>query len=171
MSNQHIAIFATGLITDLSKFKNRPFQFIRGDGNVIVLPLDMIDELAALPDTVATWGGGINHDLLGAYNGIELGTQTRLHRLVVQRKLAPQAVGRLVSDIEDEATAVFEEMFPSHHDKWVEIEPWTEFRQVSARLASRMLVGRPLCRNPKWIETAIYYTENSKLQLRHNSST
>lgn len=145
------------------KFKDRPCQFIRGDGNVIVLPLDMIDELASLPETVATAGAGVEHDSLGHYSGTDLIVKTRLHRLTVQRRLTPQALSKLVYDIEDGATRAFEDTFPAHDNDWIEVKPYKDLLQVVARLASRALVGKPLCRDRKWLEMAVYYTENRKV--------
>ena len=146
------------------EFKHRAFQLIRGDGNVIVLPVDMLDEFASLPESVATAQAGIEHDLLGHLNGLGIGKETKILRTIVQRKVTPN-IGRLTPEIEDEARAVFKVTIPNCDNGWIEIMPYRTLARVAARLAARVLVGKPDCRDPRWIETAIAYTENCKLEL------
>jgi hypothetical protein len=140
------------------KFKGRAFQFMRGDGNVIVLPIEMVDEFTSLPPTIANPSEGLERDLLAPYTGFSVLSESRLHHAVVQRKLTPKLKG-LTPLIEDEVTKIFGDVFPAC-DEWTEIMPQKLLAQASARLTGRVLVGPEMCRDASWIDISINYTEN-----------
>lgn len=141
-----------------TQFKDQTFQFIRNDGSVLVLPLDLIEELSSLPPLVASPHGALEHDLLGPYTGLNLILESRMHHSIVQRKLTPR-LGLLTPDLEKELVAAFEDNFPACGD-WTEILPYQILAKISARLAARALVGPSLCRNPTWLDISVNYTES-----------
>ena len=134
------------------------FRFIRNDGNVVVLPRTMVDELSALPSSIASPHGGLEHDLLGPYTGLEFIVESRLHHSIVQRKLTPR-LGTLYPYLESELISAFDDYFPDCDD-WTTIEPFKLLGKIVARLSARALVGTSMCRNPIWLEISVNYTEN-----------
>lgn len=44
---------------------------------------------------------------------------------------------------------------------WKEIDLWHVVRALTSRTTARMVVGYPLCRDQKWLEASIKYTENA----------
>ena len=148
----------TRLVLTSEKYKNRAFQLVRGDGNIVILPISLLDELSILPSTIASPNGALEHDLLGPYTGLDLILESRLHHSIVQRKLTPR-LGVLTPVLEDELQAAFEDYFPSCDD-WTEFTPYQIFGKISARLSGRALVGAALCRDPTWLDISFNYTEN-----------
>lgn len=144
------------------KFKDRAFQFIRNDGSVVVLPVNLIDELSSLPSTVASPNGALEHDLLGPYTGLKLILESRMHHSIVQRKLTPR-LEILIPDFEDELVAAFKDIFPACAE-WTEIMPYQILAKISARLSARALVGPLLCRNREWLNVSVNYTEGCRFR-------
>ena len=140
------------------KFRDRAFQLVRGDGIIIILPNSLLDELSALPPTIASPNGALEHDLLGSYTGLNLILESRLHHSIVQRKLTPR-LGVLTPRLESEVKAAFEDYFPTCDD-WTEFTPYQLLGKISARLSGRALVGATLCRDPTWLDISFNYTEN-----------
>lgn len=136
---------------------------IRHDGSVILLPIDIIDELSALPSTVASPSGALAQDLLGPYTGMDMIVGTRIHHTIVQRKLTPK-LGILIPDLEEELVDAFKDYLPACED-WTEIVPYRLLTQISARLSARAFVGPSFCRNRTWLDVSIYFTEAGTLSL------
>ncbi|RYC57817.1 hypothetical protein CHU98_g8401 [Xylaria longipes] len=142
------------------RFKACTFQIARGQGNAVVLPLSMLEELAAIPASVASPHAALEHDLLGSYTGLDLILESRIHHTIVQRKLTPR-LNLLTSAMESELSYAFKECFPSiETTRWTEFQPYQIFGNISARLTARALVGPRLCRDEVWLDIAFNYTEN-----------
>jgi cytochrome P450 len=137
------------------------FQLVRSQGNMVVLPGLLLEELSALPPTIASPHGALEHDLVGRYTGLNLILESRIHHSIVQRKLTPR-LPRLVPALEEELSFAFEEHFPllPEEGEWIEFQPYQVFAKVSARLTARALVGKAFCRDPTWLNVAFEYTEN-----------
>lgn len=130
---------------------------------MVVLPLSLLEQLSALPSTVASPHEALEHDLLGRYTGLNTILKSRLHHTIVQRKLTPK-LGPLMPHLEDELSASFHECVPDSIE-WVEIEPFRILGKVAARLSARALVGPKFCRNPRWLDLSINYTESRMFLL------
>ena len=124
------------------------------------MPLSLLNELSSLPSSIASPHGALEHDLLGAYTGLNLILESRLHHTIVQRKLTPR-LDLLAPHLEDELTSAFGDFFPNCDD-WAEFKPYQIFAKVSARLSARALVGPHYCRDPTWLDISVNYTENRK---------
>ncbi|KAI0198172.1 cytochrome P450 [Astrocystis sublimbata] len=140
------------------KFKHHAVQFIRTDGNVVVLPYEVLDELSSLPVTHAGPSEGTENELMGKYTSISLILDSRLHFSIVQRRLTPK-IPALAPILEKAATAAFTKYFPKAED-WTEITPFDVFGEVAARVNATALVGPAFCDDPKWLHIGLKYTEH-----------
>jgi hypothetical protein len=145
------------------QFRDRPFQIARNDGNIVVLPHNLLKELSSLPGDVASPHGALEHDLLGPNTGLNLILESRLHHSIVQRKLTPR-LALLAPKLEEELRAAVDEYLPSSsaENEWLRFQPYQVLAKISARLASRALVGPELCRNKLWLDISVNYTESRK---------
>ncbi|KAI0903464.1 cytochrome P450 [Ustulina deusta] len=142
------------------KFTNRPFQLVREDGGVLVLPSSMLEELAALPDRVATAHGALEHDLLGRYTGLDIVLKTRLHHTIVQRRLTTR-LKDVIPNMEKALTTAFNDWFPKpKNDNWTNFQPYQDISKIMARFTAEVLVSPEFSDNPVWLEIAVQYTEN-----------
>ncbi|KAJ2998938.1 hypothetical protein NUW58_g166 [Xylaria curta] len=139
------------------KFKDQVIQLIRTDGNVLVLPYNLLEELSSLPTTIASPSDGIENDLMGKYTSISLILDSRLQHSVVQRRLTPR-IPVLVPMLEKAVTSAFK-LFPQADD-WVEVTPYELFGKISARVNASALVGPSFSENIQWLEIAFEYAEN-----------
>ncbi|CBF83094.1 hypothetical protein AN3253.2 [Aspergillus nidulans FGSC A4] len=146
------------LQTGYHKFKNRTFQLIRGDGSVVILPLHLIDELSSLPQSVASSHGALERDLLGRYTGLDIILTSRMHHTIVQRKLTPR-LAALTPSLQDEVSLAVQEGFP-HSTEWTIVKPYQILAQVAAKIAARAMVGPSFCRDPRWLDISVNYTES-----------
>ncbi|KAI1434073.1 cytochrome P450 [Xylaria sp. CBS 124048] len=141
------------------RFKDRAIQFVRTDGNLLVLPYAVLDELSNLPPTVANVAGAIDQELLGQYTGLNVILENRLHSSIVQRRLTPR-IPTLVPTLEKAVTAAFNEYFPkADGDGWTTITPFKIFVDIAARVNAPALVGTSFAEDPEWLEIAVEFTE------------
>lgn len=139
---------------------------MRGDGRVIVLPLSLLDELSALPVTVANPQAALERDLLGPFTGLNLIVENRLHHIIVQRKLTPR-IPLLVPRIETSIARATEDLLPQT-EEWSEILAYQVLAQVSARSVAHVIVGPAFCENKTWLNISTQYTESCKLHLYYH---
>jgi hypothetical protein len=147
------------------QFKDRTFQLIRNDGNMIILPSSLLEQFSSLPLNIASPRDAVWNDLLGSHNTLNLLRDGKLHASIVQRRLTPK-LALLAPKLEEELVAAVEEYFSSipeiDNEKWVNFQPHQELVRISARLSARALVGPELCRNEKWLYISVHYTESCK---------
>ncbi|KUI71223.1 Ent-kaurene oxidase [Cytospora mali] len=142
------------------RFKHSAFHLIRNDGRIIVLPLSLLEELAALPSRVANPQAALEHDLLGHFTGLNLIVENRLHHSIVQRRLTPR-LPLLIPRLEKAATDALEDSFPSAEaEEWIEFQPYQALALISARVAADIIVGPAFCNNQVWLDISVKYTEN-----------
>jgi ent-kaurene oxidase len=154
--------------TDISpsQFENSAFRLIRNDGDIVILPLPLLEELSALPVTVANPQAALEHDLLGRYTGLNLILENRLHYSIVQRRLTPR-LPLLIPRMEKAVTHAFEESF-SQSEEWTKFQPYQILGGISARVAAEAIVGPEFSGDPTWLGVAVNYTENRKPACNSN---
>ncbi|KAM0817452.1 putative Cytochrome P450 [Seiridium cardinale] len=140
------------------KYKNKAFQLIRNEGQIVVLPLPLLEELSRLPPNVAEGTAALNGDLVGSYTGVDLILENRLHHSIVQRKLTPR-LPLLLPQMEKAVNEGFAGFMPNS-EEWTEFRPYQSLAYVSARLNAEPIVGAAFSSNPEWLHTAVEYTEN-----------
>lgn len=131
---------------------------MRCNGNVLVLPLPLLDELSTLPAAIASPHGALEHDLLGKYTGLNVILENRLHHSIIQRKLTPN-LGLITPTLEDTLITSFDKYFPKASE-WVEFQPYQVFAKVAARLSAEAIVGPAFSENPIWLDLAVEYTDS-----------
>lgn len=133
---------------------------MQNDKNVIVLPLSVLEELVAIPPTVASPHGGLENDLLGSYTGLDLVLESRLHHSIIQRKLTPR-LGLVTPGLEKELCNALAECLPNSED-WAVFQPYQAFSKVSARFSSQAITGPAFANNEEWLTLGVEYVESRK---------
>ncbi|KAH9884991.1 cytochrome P450 [Xylariomycetidae sp. FL2044] len=143
-----------------NQFRDSPFQILRYQGSIVVLPHRLLDEVVSLPDSIASLQPALDIDLLGRFNGMDLMSESRLHHTIVQRKLIPN-LELLRPRLEESVRTSFSKDLPSGDgNDWIEFQPYHVLKKVSARLAGNLIVGPSLCDHPTWVNISLEYTEN-----------
>jgi hypothetical protein len=150
------------------RHRTGPFQLIRSDGRVIVLPITLLDELSRLPHHIAESTAALERDLLGHLTGVNLILESRLHHSIVQRKLTPR-LPLLLPRMEAAVNWAFDRYFPDG-EEWTVFEPYQTLSRVSARLSSEVIVGPAFCESEEWLHIAVEYTESCMCVTLHCAS-
>lgn len=124
-----------------------------------MLPEEVVDELAGLQDTVASNILALQYDLVGGWCGLGILDDANLHHRVVGRRITPN-LPRLTAELEEEVHGAFEDYLPHSKDGWVEVNPYTILNRLAARVFSRIVVGPEYCRDERWLQFAMNFTEN-----------
>lgn len=127
---------------------------------MIILPGSAVDEIRALPREIANPTEAHAHNLLGQYTKMDLILRSDLHFRMIQSKLTPN-LGALTGPMEEEVTWAMQRM-PKCQGEWVKIHPYHNILDLVASTSARIFVGLPLCRDPRWLEASVQFTENSK---------
>ncbi|KAI9933238.1 hypothetical protein MW887_007711 [Aspergillus wentii] len=139
------------------KYKNQPFRLLKADGDLIVLPIEYVDELRNLPPSKLSSLDAQYENVLGEYTNVLI--ESALPPDTAQRRLTP-ALGRITPRILDELKYSFETDFPECKDNWVSVNPFNLVLSLINRAASRVIIGEELCRNEEWLNISANYTIN-----------
>ncbi|KAI1437164.1 putative cytochrome P450 [Xylaria sp. CBS 124048] len=142
-----------------NKYKNSPYQLIQTDGNVVVLPHHLLQELACIPASIASPNAGLERDFIGAYTGLHLILHIRLHHAMIQRKLTPR-LNVLTPSLEKELASALQEHLPKCEKEWAEFQPYYVFRRVVARLSGHLTFGASFQHKQAWEKLQLTYMEN-----------
>jgi ent-kaurene oxidase len=124
--------------------------------------MSLLEELAAVPERVATAHGALEHDLLGRYTGIDIVLKSRLHHSIVQRRLTPR-LDLVTPNLEKVLSSSFAQWFPKPKGtEWVDFQPYQDFSKITARFTAETLVSPDFSNDPTWLNISVEYTENCK---------
>ncbi|KAH8434542.1 cytochrome P450 [Aspergillus melleus] len=138
-------------------FAGKPFQILKPDGDLIILPDKYMDEIKVLPPNKISLLHAQHRNVLGEYINILLDSQ--LPAFTVAKKLTP-ALNRIVPRTIDELTNAFPTVIPECKDRWVPIGLYDTILSLMSRTTSRIIVGDDLCRDENWLNLLIRYTNN-----------
>ncbi|OGM45786.1 hypothetical protein ABOM_005478 [Aspergillus bombycis] len=143
--------------------KDKIFQFRRADTDMLVLPPKYVDDIRKLPNDVASPTVAHVHNLMGSSTNMHIILRSNLHFRTLQLKLTPH-LNTLTRPMQDE-TKEKEERVNRTTDDWVTIKPYHTLLDFVARVSARIFLGKPLCRNPEWLEISTQFTENVFVSL------
>lgn len=132
-----------------------------GTGPVIVLPNKFADEIRNEP--LLEFSKGIKEDFFPNYPGFEAFKEglepDSVSFEAIHTKLNPH-LGLTTDDLVDETAAALQDVF-GEPTQWTPISIKNSTLDLVARTSSRVLLGKDLCRNPRWIAIAKGYTINA----------
>ncbi|EXA29558.1 hypothetical protein FOQG_14774 [Fusarium oxysporum f. sp. raphani 54005] len=148
------------MVSARAKYPDAPYKLPRLDTDIVMLPSSVLEELAGLPNAIASNILALQYDLVAAWTGLSMLQDVNLHLRVVQRRLSPN-MRSLTLDLEEEVTNAVGALFPqTSNGEWAEMDLYHVMMEVSSRVFSRMVVGPHFCRDPKWVDFAMNFTEN-----------
>ncbi|THC96877.1 hypothetical protein EYZ11_003647 [Aspergillus tanneri] len=151
-------IDAPGMIQyGYEKFAGMPFQILKPDGNLIILPPRYMEEFKNLPSSRISLLHAQHKNVLGEYVNILLDSE--LPAYTVTKKLTP-ALNRIVPRTINELQYAFPTVIPECKDRWVSVSLYEMILSIMSRTTSRIIVGDTLCRDERWLNLVIRYTNN-----------
>ncbi|QKX63436.1 uncharacterized protein TRUGW13939_10606 [Talaromyces rugulosus] len=144
--------------------KGEIFQFRRADTNMLVLPPKHVDDIRKLPNDVASPTVAHVHNLMGSSTNMHIILRSNLHFRTLQLKLTPN-LNWLTRPMQEEVNFAIEKDLTKSEDEWVTIKPYHTLLDFVARVSARIFLGKPLCRNPEWLEISTQFTENVFVSL------
>ena len=117
----------------------------------------MVEDIKALPTTIANPTVAHAHSLLGSYTKMNLILRSYLHFRMIQTKLTPM-LGSLTVPMEEEAKFAIDPYFPQS-EEWITIKPYHTILELVARTSARVLVRLSLCHSEKWLAMSTQFTE------------
>ncbi|KAJ5636932.1 cytochrome P450 [Penicillium longicatenatum] len=144
--------------------KDTMFQFRRADTDMLVLPPKYVDDIRKLPNHVASPTVAHVHNLMGSSTNMHIILRNNLHFRTLQLKLTPH-LNALTRPMQEEVNFAMEQELTKSEDEWVTIKPYHTLLDFVARVSARIFLGKPLCRNPEWLEVSTQFTENVFVSL------
>ncbi|SPJ88845.1 related to gibberellin cluster - GA14-synthase [Fusarium torulosum] len=143
-----------------------PFQIITGTGPKIVLPNKYADELRNRPEL--DFNEAFREDFFAHYPGFDgfrasLDNPTLIPNTL--RVKMTQSLGLVINHVVDETTDALKEIY-GEDENWQSIAIKQKNLNLVARLSSRVFLGKPICRNERWLEIAREHTVHSFLAAR-----
>ena len=149
---------------------NEPFQIMTGTGPKIVLRNRFAEEVSK--NKHLSFADTLRIDFTADYPGFEgvrIGLDSSIIRDTVVRKLT-QSLGLVTEDLVEETTDSIHDIF-GESSEWQTVELKAPVQKMVSRLSSRVFLGKPLCRNPRWLEIATDYTVHAFTASRNLRAT
>ncbi|KAM5542434.1 hypothetical protein V8D89_003893 [Ganoderma adspersum] len=143
------------------KFYGTIFKISMLDGWLVVFTgPKLIDELRRSSDDELSAVEGTTQ-VLQLRHTLGPGIDDQFHVAVVRDKLT-RNLAAVYPDVLDEVCAAFREYIPApaHEDEWVPVTVWPVVQKVIARASNRVIVGLPRCRDKKYLDVAINFTND-----------
>lgn len=83
-------------------------------------------------------------------------TESNLHFRVVQNKLTPD-LPKYLEGIKQELDEIWTEEIP-RPTEWLEYDIQEAMRRLAGRMAAKVFVGHPACRDPNWISVSVGFS-------------
>lgn len=148
-----------GLISKgITDFNNTPFQVPANGGWKIIMPQRYADELRNHPDLSFT--DAVRRDFFVGYPGFDAFTEGLKDDVFMQevvRVKLTQSLGLVTDDLVEETNDSLHDILGEGRD-FQAVPIKTQMLDIIARLSSRVLLGKTLCRNKDWLEIAKNYT-------------
>lgn len=137
---------------------DEPFQVMTGTGPKVILRARYLEEVSRNKATSLT--EALRPDFMLEYPGFEgmafSFNNPRIVPEVVRTKLT-QSLGIITEDLVEEATDSIHDIF-GESEEWRTTKIKADALQMVARLSSRVFMGKPLCRDQRWLDIAKGYT-------------
>ena len=137
---------------------------MRNDGDVVVLAPSYLDELHALPYSIANPTDGHMYNLLGGYTGLDILMTTDIHYRMIRGRLTPNLTP-IMNVLDEEIPFGFQHDIPACDRDWASFNVYHTILKLVARTSARSFVGPEFCRSPEWLEIVTQYTENREHNL------
>jgi cytochrome P450 len=141
-----------------ARYPNDIFQVPSQDRTSLVLPLRFLEEIGRLPSTIASNSRATSDFFFGAWTTIDMDMVTHSVVDTVKGQYIAK-IGDQIGPTWDEATCAFGGQFHSYPD-WTPIKPLPRVVNIVAQSVARTIVGKDICRDPKWIKSIIGYASN-----------
>ncbi|KAI1860426.1 hypothetical protein JX265_009825 [Neoarthrinium moseri] len=140
-----------------AKFKNRTWRLTGTDGDRIILPRHLLDDVGRMPDSHISIEKAIEKSNEIRYTGLG-GTQGETEFLIhLIRSDLTHALNRINPRLEEEiAHATVEELGPC--EDWTRAVIYQKMLRIVAVASGNIFIGPDLCRSEEWIVPAITYT-------------
>ncbi|KAJ3504346.1 hypothetical protein NLJ89_g7978 [Agrocybe chaxingu] len=149
---------ARGIINSgMERFPNAMFKVAdMFQWMVVITDPKTVDEVRKLPDNVASSSEANDEILQTEFTLGEHLSRNPYHVPIIRVQLT-KALPQLLPDVHEEVVHAFQELMPVT-DKWAKVTPLPTMMKIFARASNRIFVGRPLCRNPEFIELNVQYS-------------
>ncbi|KAK7970137.1 hypothetical protein PG996_001428 [Apiospora saccharicola] len=144
----------------LAKYSG-PFQVMTGTGPKIVLPNRFADEIRSNP--ALDFQKAFLKDFFTEYEGFSPHRQGLKGDNMIQetvRVKLTQSLGLVTDDLVDETAASLRDIY-GESPEWTTAVLKDGVTDLVARLASRVFLGKDICRNERWLQISKSYTVDS----------
>ncbi|KAI1330891.1 cytochrome P450 [Xylariaceae sp. FL0255] len=138
------------------KFKATPFIVRRFDTDYNILPIRYLEEIRLVSPAILSSKIATTYNMLYEWTDLYFLKRSDLHTQVLKNKVAPELSNHL-EKASDELDYGWQLDVPQHED-WVEVDIQEIARMLVARMSARIFVGKPACRDPKWLRVCLDFT-------------
>lgn len=126
---------------------------------MLMLPSKYVPELQSLSPKIASPTIAHAFNLSGYWTNMDIILKNNLHFRTLQEKLTPN-LNHLTAPMQDELNYAIVKDLPECDGEWVAIKPYYSILRLVSRISARIFLGKPLCRDERWLEISTEFTEN-----------
>ncbi|RDA93521.1 hypothetical protein CP533_4001 [Ophiocordyceps camponoti-saundersi (nom. inval.)] len=161
-----------------AKMKQQPFVLRRWNQDVICLPIKYLEELRLKPISQLSLVSAQLINFAPRWNSIHFLLSSRLHIEVLKQKLNPQLFHHVALANEEldfrwnldiprtdgkSSQTVALPLLTNQVSGWTQVSMFQILQNLVASASSRIFVGRPTCRDPRWIKLGVNFTVDTFL--------
>jgi cytochrome P450 len=131
---------------------------------MLMLPSKYVPELQGISPKIASPTIAHAFNLSARWTNMDIILKNNLHFRTLQEKLTPN-LNHLTSPMQDELDHAVDMDLPECEYDWVAMKPYHTVLRLVSRISARIFLGKPLCRDERWLEISTEYTENVFVSL------
>ncbi|KAI6042742.1 cytochrome P450 [Pisolithus marmoratus] len=133
-----------------AKHKEKPFKVATLNRWIVVIGRNHLQDIKKSPDDELSFTEAAIDSLKVDYL-FGPGICTNPYHVSVTRIFLTRNLGRYYPDLKDEVHTAFEQLLDLEDNAWKSVVAAEIIQQIICRASNRVFVGRPLCRDPGWI--------------------
>ncbi|KAI0887803.1 cytochrome P450 [Annulohypoxylon maeteangense] len=138
-------------------FRSKAFRLTGLDGDRIVLPRSLMEEVRQLPDDVININKAF--DIMNEQKHLGMGDLRQTEFLIhVIRGDLTRSLVRINPRLSDETARTIRENLPESSDEWTSVVAYQTMLTIVATISGAIFIGPELCRSEDYLKASIGYT-------------
>ncbi|KAL9097267.1 MAG: hypothetical protein Q9165_000694 [Trypethelium subeluteriae] len=131
---------------------------------MLILSSKYVPELQSLSERLASPTAAHAFNLSGKWTNMNIILKNDMHFRTLQQKLTPN-LNFLAPIMRDELNYAIVKDLPKCDEDWVAIKPYHSMLRLVSRISASIFLGKPFCRDERWLEISTEFTENVFVSL------
>ncbi|KAK7731801.1 hypothetical protein SLS53_008622 [Cytospora paraplurivora] len=124
----------------------------------VVIPRSQMGWMLDQPDHIISTAAAHYDILNGRYSFVDSTILENPYQEHVVHRSLQRHLNALIPEIDEQIRICVDDIYGTDENEWCKVNIWDSLMKLIPRVTNRMLVGRPLCDNPEYIDNMVNFT-------------